>query len=137
MTQWIMKSKRKPTGGLVVKRGKKKKHQRGRDFLPAHIGARKARAVRTKGGNEKRIALNAEVANVSTKGKTSKAKILSIVENPADSQFTRRSIITKGAVIETEIGLARVTSRPGQHGFVNAVLLENYQEKAAVRGKKK
>jgi len=36
----------------------------------------------------------------------------------------RRNIITKGAVIKTEKGPARVTSRPGQHGIINAILLE-------------
>jgi len=33
-------------------------------------------------------------------------------------------LLTKGALIETEIGLARVTSRPGQDGVVNAVRVE-------------
>jgi small subunit ribosomal protein S8e len=32
--------------------------------------------------------------------------------------------VTKGAVIETGEGRARVTSRPGQTGQVNAVLVE-------------
>jgi small subunit ribosomal protein S8e len=35
----------------------------------------------------------------------------------------RRAIITKGAIIETSKGNARVTSRPGQCGIINAVLL--------------
>jgi small subunit ribosomal protein S8e len=34
------------------------------------------------------------------------------------------NIITMGAVIETEIGNARVVSRPGQHGTINAVLIK-------------
>jgi small subunit ribosomal protein S8e len=36
----------------------------------------------------------------------------------------RRNIVTKGAIIETDAGQARVVSRPGQDGQVNAVLLE-------------
>jgi small subunit ribosomal protein S8e len=35
----------------------------------------------------------------------------------------RQNIVTRGAVIETEAGRARVTSRPGQHGVINAVLI--------------
>jgi len=124
MTQWILRSKRKITGGLVVKRGKRKKHQRGRDFLPAHVGETKVRANRTKGGSTKRIALASNVANIIVKGKPQRTKILSVTDNPADSQFTRRNIITKGAIIQTELGKARVTSRPGQVGIVNAVLVE-------------
>ena len=33
------------------------------------------------------------------------------------------NIITKGSVIQTEKGKAQVTSRPGQHGVVSAVLV--------------
>ena len=47
-----------------------------------------------------------------------------VVENPANPNYARRNIITKGAVIETSAGEARVTSRPGQSGQVNAVLLD-------------
>ena len=57
-------------------------------------------------------------------GKSSKVKIKSVVENPADMHFVRRNIITKGAIIETEKGKAKVTSRPSQDGIVNAVLIE-------------
>jgi small subunit ribosomal protein S8e len=31
--------------------------------------------------------------------------------------------MTRGAVVQTEIGLAKITSRPGQDGVVNAVLV--------------
>ncbi|MEA1999387.1 MAG: 30S ribosomal protein S8e, partial [Euryarchaeota archaeon] len=37
--------------------------------------------------------------------------------------FARRNITTKGAVIETELGDAVVTNRPGQDGIVNAKLI--------------
>ncbi|MFB6184110.1 MAG: 30S ribosomal protein S8e, partial [Haloarculaceae archaeon] len=45
-------------------------------------------------------------------------------ENPSNPNYARRNIITKGAIIETSEGRARVTSRPGQDGQVNAVLVE-------------
>ena len=47
-----------------------------------------------------------------------------MVENPSNVNYVRRNIVTKGAVIETSEGRARVTSRPGQTGQVNAVLIE-------------
>ena len=53
--------------------------------------------------------------------KATKSKILSVKDNPANQHFVRRNTITKGAVVETEAGLARITSRPGQDGVVNAV----------------
>ena len=123
MVQWQLKSNRKVTGGLLRRHMKKKKYQRGRDFVPAHIGDTKKSKIRTKGGNEKTVMFLGNVANVSVDGKFKKAKILSVSINKANLQFTRRNIITKGAILETDIGKVRVTSRPGQHGFVNAVLV--------------
>ncbi|NIQ06207.1 MAG: 30S ribosomal protein S8e, partial [Candidatus Korarchaeota archaeon] len=55
-------------------------------------------------------------------GKTEKVEIKSVIENPANADYDRRGVITKGAIIETSKGNARVTSRPGQHGVINAVL---------------
>ncbi|MEK6949175.1 MAG: 30S ribosomal protein S8e, partial [Nanoarchaeota archaeon] len=49
--------------------------------------------------------------------------IKTISGNPANRHFVRRNIMTKGAIIETEKGKARITSRPGQDGAVNAVLI--------------
>jgi small subunit ribosomal protein S8e len=56
-------------------------------------------------------------------GKTEKVEITRVVKNPANVDYDRRGVITRGAVIETSLGLARVTSRPGQHGVLNAVLV--------------
>ena len=50
-------------------------------------------------------------------------EIRDVLENQANTDFARRKIITRGALIDTEMGQARVTSRPGQHGLINAVLL--------------
>jgi small subunit ribosomal protein S8e len=66
---------------------------------------------------------NANVTNPKT-GKTAKATITTVTGNPANINYVRRNIITKGAIIQTSAGKARVTSRPGQHGAINAVLIE-------------
>jgi len=47
-----------------------------------------------------------------------------LIENKANKEFLRKRIITKGAIIETELGKAVVTSRPGQDGVINAKLIE-------------
>jgi small subunit ribosomal protein S8e len=135
MAQWHLKSKRTKTGGLLVRHSKKKKHQQGRDFLPAHVGENKKKTLRTRGGNSKTVMLAANVAVVSVAGKAQKTKILSVVENAADSQYVRRNIITKGAIINTELGKARVTSRPGQNGVINAVLFEDKKVVSDVKKK--
>ncbi|NJE77440.1 30S ribosomal protein S8e, partial [Thermococcus sp. ES12] len=80
--------------------------------------------IRTYGGNRKVRLVKALYANVFENGKGKKVKIISVVENPANRQYVRRNIITKGAIIQTEIGKALVTSRPGQEGIVNAILIK-------------
>ena len=122
--QWRLRSKRAPSGKLLKKNTKKKRYMRGRDFLPTHIGALRARPKRTRSGNTKLILLASDTANIISKGKSQKTKIVRVVKNPADPQFVRRNIITKGAIIQTELGEARVTSRPGQDGIINAILIE-------------
>ena len=135
--QWQLSSKTKKTGKKIKKSSKKFRKQRGRDYLPAKIGALKVRPKRTRGGAEKQIMLSSDIVNIAVKETVNdakgvkavkstykKAKILTVAANPADSQFVRRNIITKGAVIDTDLGKARVTSRPGQNGIINAVLIE-------------
>ncbi|MHA1294432.1 MAG: 30S ribosomal protein S8e, partial [Promethearchaeota archaeon] len=41
----------------------------------------------------------------------------------ASKDLNRRHIITKGSIVETELGRARITSRPGQHGVLNGILI--------------
>lgn len=90
------------------------------------VGKEKRKTARRKFGNKKVRALSAEFANVvDSKNKTAKkVKILGIVENKANLHYVRRNIVTKGAVVKTEIGNARVASRPSQDGVVNAVKIE-------------
>ncbi|PIN87382.1 30S ribosomal protein S8e, partial [Candidatus Woesearchaeota archaeon CG10_big_fil_rev_8_21_14_0_10_32_24] len=57
------------------------------------------------------------------KGKTQKTVIVTVVENPSNPHLVRRNILTKGAVVETKMGKARITSRPGQEGTLNGVLI--------------
>ena len=69
--------------------------------------------------------MRVDIANVfSSSNKPQKVKILHVKENPANPHFVRMGVITKGAIIETELGLAKVVSRPGQTGAVNALLIE-------------
>jgi small subunit ribosomal protein S8e len=77
------------------------------------------------GANRKLRLLSADIANLfDPKTKSFKqVKIKTITDNPANRHFIRRNIMTKGAVVETELGKARITSRPGQDGVINAVLI--------------
>ncbi len=70
--------------------------------------------------------MRAAFANVTkiSSGETKKIKIETVAENGANPNYVRRNLLTKGAIIKTEIGNARIMSRPGQDGVINAVLLE-------------
>ena len=78
---------------------------------------------RTRGGNTKVVLKRASHANVATPQGVKKVKIVQVLETP-DPQLTRQNVIVKGAIIQTEIGKAKVTNRPGQEGVVNAVLIQ-------------
>ena len=123
MAQWNIGSRRKATGGLKQRHSKKKRMQRGRDFVPTLLGRTKRVSVRTRGGNYK-FALRKEMwINVSKDGETKKVRILNVLENSANPHWVRRNIITKGVVVETELGKAVVTSRPNQDGVLNGKLV--------------
>ena len=95
------------------------------------LGPAKKRWVRTRGGSMKVRLAAADAAVVTDRntGKSSKSKLLRVIRNPANVDYQRRGVITKGAIIETEAGQARVTSRPGQDGVINAILVETTQKK--------
>ena len=117
--------KHKATGGKKIVNRKKRRYEKG--FFPAEtvIGKTKSKSMRKHGGNEKRRLLLINEANISNaSGKTQKVKIDRVIKNPANVDYDRRGVITKGTMIATSLGTARVTSRPGQDGKVNAVLVD-------------
>ena len=127
---WQGRSRRKYTGKMYRRFRKKRKYELGREPAETHIGEDRRKNVRVRGGNFKVRLLRASTANVyiPEEGVVKKAKIESVVENPANIHFARRNIITRGAIIQTEIGLVRVTSRPGQDGVVNGILIEKMEQ---------
>ncbi len=123
---WQGESIRKVTGGRIRPAQGKRRTEIGLAPADTHIGEDKRKIVRGYGSNEKVRTLRAITANVTSKsdGKTRKAKIETVVENGANPNYVRRNLLTKGAIINTDLGRARIVSRPGQDGVINAVLLE-------------
>ena len=76
------------------------------------------------GGNFKLKLFATSFVNVTdlTTNKTSKVKILRFESNDASKDYNRRHVVTKGAIVETELGKVKITSRPGQHGILNGIL---------------
>jgi len=117
---------RKITGGKKRPHRKPRKYELGSFPTDTKLSDRDVREVdRVFGGNIKIRLKYASYANVydpNTK-KWSKVRILRVTEVPANRDLARRGIIVKGAIIETEIGKAKVISRPGQDGVINAILI--------------
>jgi small subunit ribosomal protein S8e len=116
--------KRKDSGGKKRTNRKKRRFEKG--FFPAEttLGKNKSKIIRKHGGNEKIRLLAVNQANISdSSGKTAKVEILRVIKNPANVDYDRRGVITKGTMIATPLGTARVTSRPGKDGIVNAILV--------------
>lgn len=124
MAVWQDRSQTKKTGGKTRSYRKSRKHDKGNEFSEPKVGDEKRIKKRTRGGNQKSVVKRAETANVSVNGDVKNAEIESVEENPANPNFVRRSLLTKGTVIQTSEGKAKVTSRPGQDGVVNAKLVE-------------
>ncbi len=119
------RSRRKVSGSRYVALRKKKSYELGRDPTYTKLGTEKKKTIRKMAGGRKEVLLTAETINLldpKTK-KSSKIKIDKVLENPANRHFVRRNILTKGTVIETSKGKAKITSRPGQEGSINAVLI--------------
>ncbi len=125
MALWQGKSRRSKTGRRVRYHRGKRKSEIGREQHLTIVGEQKTKKVRTKGANQKIRVKTGNIAFVvdpKTK-KTTKTEIISVVENQANIHYVRRNIMNKGAIIETKMGKARITSRPGQTGNINAVLI--------------
>lgn len=122
-----LRSRRKPTGGLYHQRNARKKKISERRNVPilTKMGATKVREMRGRGGMQKLALLSVDVVNAydpKTK-KYVQAKIKTVTENPANRHYVRRNIITKGTIVDTDKGKAKITSRPGQEGALNGVLI--------------
>jgi len=125
MALWQGSSRRSKTGRRIRYARGKRKFEIGREQHFTTLGNTTLKVVRTKGNNRKTRVKTSNIAYVldpKTK-KTTKTEIVTVKENAANIHYVRRNIINKGAIIETKLGKAQVTSRPGQCGTINAVLV--------------
>ena len=125
MATWQGKSKRSKTGRRIRYARSKRKFEIGREQHLTTIGPPTMKKIRTRGNNVKVRVKTSNIAYVldPKTNKTTKTEIITVKENTANIHFVRRNIINKGAIIETKIGKAKVTSRPGQCGTINPILL--------------
>lgn len=117
---------KKPSGGLKGRHRKKRKYELGSPPTKTTLSSEEERKVeRVMGGSYKVRLKAATYVNVSLPdGTTRKAKILDVVETPENPQYAKFKIISKGSIVKTELGLVKITSRPGQDGVLNGVLIQ-------------
>ncbi|MFA4960856.1 MAG: 30S ribosomal protein S8e [Candidatus Pacearchaeota archaeon] len=114
---------RKASGGKYKK--VKKKKLIGRQGQPriVKLGERKTKTLKGRGGNKKIVSLQNNIVNLNANGKTKVTAIKNVIETPSNIFLARQNILVKGAIIETELGKAKITNRPSQEGNVQAILI--------------
>ncbi len=115
---------RKKSGGKYHHQKKRKLYEKRNQERVVSIGETKLKQIGIRGGKMKTLVLRTNKANILSKGKIQKANIKNVVETPQNRFWARDNRLTKGAIIETSLGKARITNRPSQEGMVNAILIE-------------
>lgn len=123
MSLWQGTSVRKPTGGRLIASRKKRRFEVAPEDAETKLGEHTQKLIRTKGAGQKVKLLATSTINVTDPktGKASKATIKTVTENPANIHYVRRNILTKGAVVDTDLGKVKITSRPGQSGSLSGI----------------
>lgn len=121
-----MKLGRKKTGGRYIKRRKKKKYNLpGQKRTVKLSKEEKRKTKRTRGGGKKTFLLRGKQINLVDKNKKiKKVEIKNVLETPSNRFLARRNVLTKGTIVETELGKVKITNRPTQEGMINGVLIE-------------
>jgi small subunit ribosomal protein S8e len=114
----------KKSGGKTRSYRKMKKYDLGSEFSSPELGEQKIITKDSRGETEKNVVRRGNTINLSVDGEVKNAEIESVIDNPANANYVRRSLLTKGTVVQTSEGKARITSRPGQDGVINGVLVE-------------
>ncbi|MCL4383655.1 MAG: 30S ribosomal protein S8e [Candidatus Marsarchaeota archaeon] len=121
------KSKTKINGNgkkIVVARDKKK-YEIGNYFSATKLYEKNVtKEMKERGGKRKKILKRAGFVNLLTKKGYEKVQIKGVVESKDNRNFARQNILTKGTIINTELGKAVIINRPGREGNINAKLLE-------------
>jgi len=121
-----MKLGRKISGGRYIKRMKKKKYAlTGQNKIVKLSQEEKRKTKRVQGGNKKVYLLKAKFVNIQEKGKKAKKiEIKNVLETPSNKFLARQNVLTKGTIVQTELGKVKITNRPAQEGMINGVLIE-------------
>ena len=119
-----MKAGRKLSGAKYKRPKKRKLTGRQGQARVVKLGEERTKLLKTRGGAKKLVSLTQKIANITAKGKSEKVGIKNVLETPSNRFLARQNILVKGAIIETELGKAKITNRPSQEGNVQAIIVE-------------
>lgn len=119
-----MKKGRKISGGRYKKSRKKKLFELPGQTRTIKLGKEKRKISRVTGGNKKLFLLKGKVINVKSRDKVEKSEIKNVIETPSNRFLARQNILTKGTIVETDLGKVKITNRPSQEGVINGILIE-------------
>eukprot|EP01116_Phalansterium_solitarium_P004336 TRINITY_DN15322_c1_g1_i1.p1 TRINITY_DN15322_c1_g1~~TRINITY_DN15322_c1_g1_i1.p1 ORF type:complete len:231 (+),score=78.12 TRINITY_DN15322_c1_g1_i1:59-694(+) len=96
--------KRRATGGKQKPWRKKRKFELARPAAATKLGAKRVHVVRTRGGNQKFRALRLDAGNFSwgTEATTRKSRIINVVYNASNNEFTRTNTLVKNTIIQID-----------------------------------
>ena len=117
--------KRKHTGGLIKHTRNRRSDEKDSFSVDTLLGDHSIRVKNSRGGNVKISLVSDNFVNVIDKSNNSikKVAITRVLKNPSNRDYERRGVITRGAILDTELGKVRVLSRPGQSGIINGILI--------------
>ena len=117
--------KRKHTGGLIKHTRSRRSDEKDSFSVDTLLGDHSIRVKNSRGGNIKVSLVSDNSVNVIDKSNNSikKVAITRVLKNPSNRDYERRGVITRGAILDTELGKVRVLSRPGQTGIINGILI--------------
>ncbi len=114
---------RKISGGRYSKQKKKRLYELSGQKRIVKLGKERKKSKRITGGKAKIFMLGVDSINVSVKGKNKQTKIKNVLETPSNKFLARQNVITKGTILDTEMGKVKVTNRPSQEGVLNGILV--------------
>eukprot|EP00416_Gambierdiscus_australes_P032101 CAMPEP_0171091200 /NCGR_PEP_ID=MMETSP0766_2-20121228/32290_1 /TAXON_ID=439317 /ORGANISM="Gambierdiscus australes, Strain CAWD 149" /LENGTH=212 /DNA_ID=CAMNT_0011549269 /DNA_START=60 /DNA_END=698 /DNA_ORIENTATION=- len=96
--------KHRKTGGRRAIHQKKRKYERGRPCVMCHLGAKRVRVVRVRGGKHKYRALRLDNGNFAwgSENFSKKARILDVVYNASSNELVRTKTLTKNTIIQVD-----------------------------------
>ena len=117
--------KRKHTGGLIKHTRNRRSDEKDSFSVDTLLGDHSIRVKNSRGGNVKVSLVSDNSVNVIDKSNNSikKVAITRVLKNPSNRDYERRGVITRGAILDTELGKVRVLSRPGQSGIIDGILI--------------